>query len=379
MRKNQVMCRRRRSGAVLIYVSIAGVAMMALCSLAVDLGRYEFAHSSMYNAAVAAARAGASALGKSGATTTTITSAVNAVATSNTVDGQPITTSMVTIQYIKWTDKSNFTVESAANFSQANAIRVYVSYNVPLTFAQIIGLSSKQAVEHSTAEVITQVATPFVYASGDVWLAGEPAGTNGSQADPNYTSLHAVEDHQYPYDIAGPPGTNTNGTLATTSNYSTYQPYSSPIQVGFTVTPGATITITNTSGTASYDHDTAAYLDPTGTGGGSTQSSQGNAAAHGIAEHGISDASMPLEAHECSVLGQFAAGQHRDAAPRAGFQHTDRARLCRTSAEASANVLRRRWSDQFFQATGNRRTAQCDPAVHGNNGRMGMEQQRWRF
>src|SRR5436305_1588474 len=143
MRSKYVVSRRRRSGVALIYVAIVGVAMMALCSLAVDLGRYEYAHSSMYNASCAAARAGAAALGKSGATTTSVTNAVNAVATSNKVDGQLITTAMVTIQYIKWTDKSNFVIESAGNFSQADAVRVYISYSVPLTFAQVLGLSSK--------------------------------------------------------------------------------------------------------------------------------------------------------------------------------------------------------------------------------------------
>ena len=293
---------RQRRGAALIYVVLVVIAMVGLCSLAVDLGRYEVAHSQVYNAAVAAARAGAAAMAQSGATASSITTAATNAATNNTVDGQSITSSMVTVVFVKWNSATRTgTVKSAANFDKANSVRVYVTYTVPLAFAQVIGLSSKKAVEFSTAEVVTQVDTPYVVATGNPWLAGEPAGTQGSQPDPGFTTTHGNTDHQYKYDIAGTPGQDTNGDPATTSTYGSYEPYTSPVQIAFTVVPGSTITISNTSGSVSWDHGTAPFSDATGNTGQTGTSS--NAAANGIAEHGIADVTMPLGSMAAVFLG----------------------------------------------------------------------------
>jgi hypothetical protein len=278
--------------------------MMAFTSLAVDLGRYEIAHTQLYNAAVSAARAGAAAI-PYGASA--VTAAADADATQNTVDGQAITNAMVTVQYIKWTNASNYTIESTANFAQANAVRVTITYTVPLLFAQVIGYANKSASEFSTAELSIQTASPYVYATGNPWLAGEPAGTHASQADPNYTSLHGNSDHQYPYDVAGTPGKNTDGSSATATSYNTVEPTSSPVQLGFKVTPGATILVTNVSGSSSYDHGTPVYLDATGN-QGSSPYIVSNAAANGVSEHGISDASMPAGSANALFLQSNSAG-----------------------------------------------------------------------
>ena len=291
---------RNRRGAALVYVVIALVAMIGLCSLAVDLGRYEEAHSQAYNAAAAAARAGAAAMALSGSTSTSVTTAATNAATNKSLDGQPVTSAMVTVKFVKWNDATHTgTAESAANYSQANAVSVYISYNVPLPFAQVLGLSSKKAVEFSTAEVSVQVDTPYVVATGNPWLAGEPAGTTASQPDPGWSSSSPNSDHRYQYDIAGTPGNDTNGGAASTSTYSSYEPYTSPVQIAFTVTPGSTITITNTSGTVSWDHNTTPFSDPTGNSGGNGNSD--DAKANGVAEHGIADVTMPLG----SMVGVF--------------------------------------------------------------------------
>src|SRR5580693_534784 len=90
--------RSRRSGIALVYVVVVVSAMMGFCSLAVDLGRYQSAHQQLYNAALAAARAGAAAMAKSGSTTTTVSSAATAVAGENFVDGQSIPSGDVTVE-----------------------------------------------------------------------------------------------------------------------------------------------------------------------------------------------------------------------------------------------------------------------------------------
>ena len=284
MRGRQCMPRNRRSGVALVYVVVIMSALMAFCSLAVDLGRYHTAHQELYNAAVAAARAGAAAMAKSGSTTSTVSSAATTVATENYIDGQSIPSGDVTVEYLNWTSASTYTVESAANYASANSVRVTISYDVPLMFARVLGITTKTAREVSVAKVVVNTDTPTVYATGDIWLSNEPNGTTGSQADPNYTSLHAVEDHQYPHDIAGTPGHNAAGSLSSSGNYGT------SIKIGFNVVPGATVTISNVSGTVSWDHDTAPSSDATGNSG--TTGNYNNAKANGVAEHGISDSTM---------------------------------------------------------------------------------------
>src|ERR1700680_636262 len=112
---------RRRSGVALVYVIVIMGAMMGFCSLAVDLGRYHTAHQELYNAAVSAARAGAAAMARSGSTSSTVSTAASAVATQNYIDGQSIPSNNVTVENLKWTSAGNYTVESSANFGQANS------------------------------------------------------------------------------------------------------------------------------------------------------------------------------------------------------------------------------------------------------------------
>ncbi|HET6248211.1 MAG TPA: TadG family pilus assembly protein [Tepidisphaeraceae bacterium] len=290
--------RRDRRGAALVYVCVIMLAMMGLASLSVDLGRYECAHVQLHSAADAAARTAALALSKSGATASSVTTAATTVATANTADGQQITSSMVTVQLITWNDTTH-TGAIASGISTANAVRVYLSYSVPTVFAQVLGVTSKMAVESSTAELVKQVDTPTVYATGNPWLAGEPAGTLGSQPDPNWSATSPNPDHRYKNDIAGTPGTDTNGGTESTSTYASYEPYNSPAKIAFTVTPGATVTITNTSGIVQWDHGTSPNTDPSGNSG--TNPSYDDAASGGISEHGMADVTMPLG----SMVGVF--------------------------------------------------------------------------
>ena len=198
---------------------------------------------------------------------------------------------MVTVSYGKW-NGTTFAAKAASKYGNCNAVKVTIAYNVPLVFAQVLGLANKTASKTSIAEEVVSVDTPYVAATGNPWLAGEPTGTQGSQPDPNFTTVHGSSDHQYKYDLAGPYGKNTNGATATASTYNTYETYASPVQIAFTVTPGSRVTITNTSGSTSYDYQTPAFSDATGNTGGTGNTK--NAAANGVSEHGIADAYMPL-------------------------------------------------------------------------------------
>jgi Flp pilus assembly protein TadG len=286
---------RRRRGVALVYLAIIMVAMMALASLGVDLGRYEMVQAQIYNAAMAAARAGANDKAGGGTSTTTPATAL-AVATDNQVDGQQITSGMVTVSYGNWSG-TTFTSYTSGNYSNVNcnAVQVKISYNVPLVFAQVLGLANKTATKTSVATESVSVDTPYVYATGNPWLAGEPTGTQASQPDARYGKA----GHLYKYDYAGTAGKDTHGTAVTSTSYNSYEPYASPVQVAFTVTPGSRITLTNTSGSASQDYLTAAYSDATGNTG--TTNVEDDASANGVSEHGISDAFMPV----CSMAGVF--------------------------------------------------------------------------
>jgi len=293
---------RRRSGVVLVYVAIVMVAMMAFTSLAVDLGRYEVAHSQLYDAALAASRAGALSMSQSGSTAAGVTTAATTVATGNTVDGQPITSGMVAVTFVNWNSSTRTgTAVLTSNYSQANAVSVSITYTVPTVFAQVLGLTGKAATEYSTTEYIQSIDNPYVIATGNPWLAGEPTGTTASQPDPNWKASPVNPEHRYKYDIAGPVGKNTNGGTATQSTYASYEPYSSPVQVSFTVTPGSTITLTNASGASYIDYDNTWSDNADGTSGTSQLWCQDDAKSNGVSEHGIADVTAPTG----SIIGVF--------------------------------------------------------------------------
>ena len=125
-------------------------------------------------------------------------------------------------------------------------------------------------------------------------VAFRRAGRHARQPDPNYAGYQVDKDHSYYDDVAGTPGANM-------ANFSSTEPSASPIQIAFNVVPGATITITNTSGLVSYDHDTAVFVDPTGNGG--TTWICDDAKSGGVSEHGIADATMPIGSLNAVFLG----------------------------------------------------------------------------
>jgi Flp pilus assembly protein TadG len=254
--------------------------LTGLCSLAVDYGRYQMCKTQLQRAADCGARAGALNLVSSASAAI---SAATAVTDANYVDAYNISSNSnvtVSVQLLDWVSSSNYTVLSSGNYTLANAVRVTVTYTVPLNFGAVLGYSSKVATRSSTAMLTTNSATVSVTGNSNPWLAGEPKGTQASQPDPNWDGQDVVWDHPWEYDIAGPiGGSNAEG-----------EPYESPPEVGIPITPGAVITLTNASGLGSWDRATPPFSSPAG----DTGDIEDDAASKGVGEHGISDVTMPL-------------------------------------------------------------------------------------
>jgi Flp pilus assembly protein TadG len=285
---------RRRSGLALIYMGMCLFTLLAICSLAVDFGRWEMCKTELQRAADAAARAGALALRFS---PTTALSTATSVAGGNYVDNTKISSNSnvsVTVQLEDYISATDIVVLSSGSYSLANAVNVTISYNVPLVFGSTIGISHKEASRSSTSMLNKVSQTIFAPANGDPWLAGEPTGTQGSQPDPNWAGQGVNSIHPWKYDIAGPVG----GSLADGERYS------SPAQLSINITPGAIIAITNVSGSGNYNDNIAGS---SGTANGQIDGYMApiydDAASNGVSEHGIADVSMPLNSMVAVFLG----------------------------------------------------------------------------
>jgi len=300
---------KRRSGVILIVTILAMTVLIGIVALAVDLGRYQVVETQLLRTCEAAARAGVANL--SSGTTTSTTAAKN-LAALDIADGTYVNSSnaTITIQYLNWTSSSNYTIESGATGS--NAMKVTISESVPMLFAEILGFPKLTATESATALITTYTETPYVNATGNPWLAGEPNGTEASQPDPGYFDVPQPSDHKWEYDTAGPNGTD---------NPTTGEPYGTPVQLTIPVTPGSTIELTNVTGLASNDYAWAANTDANGDDGGTYYNYNDAAATNGDgddpgytgtgnansasdatgSEHGMSNTDMPLN----SIVGVF--------------------------------------------------------------------------
>jgi Flp pilus assembly protein TadG len=281
---------KRTRGMAMIYVLVSMTAMLGFCSLAVDLGRVQMVKTELRRAADAAARAACASLA-SGATKSSIRTVAANMAAANSADGTSVAiTKNTDVELINWVGPGNFSVVNSVN--QANGVRVYcrrtkaTSNAVSLTFASVLGASTCDVTASSIAVNQTNTSTQTIGGHSNPWLAGEPTGTTASVPDAGYPSA----THPWKYDIAGP-----NGGSAGSG-----EPYDSPVQVGFNVSPGATITFTNTSGDVSNVPTGSPNYDPTGN-NGSGVSIYNNDASNGVSEHGMSDVWAPLN----SFLGVF--------------------------------------------------------------------------
>jgi len=130
-----------------VYVAIVLVAVMAIASLAVDLGRAQCAKTELHRAAYAAARYGATGIDDG----TAITKAI-AAAADNLVDGTPLVLDNNLPGNPKDVEVGNFdptlTPRFSATRTPANAVRVTARRTaergtaIPLLFARVVGSKS---------------------------------------------------------------------------------------------------------------------------------------------------------------------------------------------------------------------------------------------
>jgi Flp pilus assembly protein TadG len=309
---------RRHSGMAMIYVVITIVALMGFTSFAVDLGRYQTCKTELRRAADAAARAAVASIPLG---TSLATSAATNMAANDKADGLVLnsTNATVTVTFLHWTSSTNHSVTSGVT-SSTNAVRVTIQHTVPLLFGQVVGISSKSAVESSTAALVQiQQTTQSVSAQSNLWLSGAPKGTLGSEPDGGYSSAA----HPYKYDVAGDPSiaygqpggpgsavaadySSTGGKVEST-DYNNEQLYNSIQQFTLTVTPGSVIQVSNVSGTANNQGEFTGGGSGTTTADGSDSGTYAiysdDAANPGLAqgslttagsEHGISNIETPI-------------------------------------------------------------------------------------
>jgi hypothetical protein len=282
---------RSRRGIALAYVGISFCAFAGIVSLAVDYGRWEMCKTQLQLAADAGARAGALTLASS---YSTASSEATLVAGKNYVDTLPISSNAtLLVQMLNWTSATNYTVLSPANYSQANAVRVTVSYTVPLTFGSIIGISTKPASASATAMMAVSSQSAYVGANGNIWLAGEPTGTQASFTSSEWEGQNVNPAHPWQYDIAGPVGEKAADG----------EPYESPTQSSISLVQGALIEVSNVSGSGNIQPgDTYGNAQGEENGVVNTPSDNWNHST-GYEEHGIADVTMPEDAVMAVFLG----------------------------------------------------------------------------
>jgi Flp pilus assembly protein TadG len=337
MRKPIIHSRHR--GMSMLYIVVALVAMLGFCSFAVDLGRVETAKTELRRAADAAARAGAANIPMG---SSAVQNAAIAMAAANKCDGASVVISASNVEVGIW-NKSSGTFSTSGNADnittfnavQISALRTKANGNpIPLLFGQILGANTCNVTATSVAALIstTTPITQYVSAHGNPWLAGEPKGTLGSEPDNGYQPSN--DDHPWKYDIANPgkvdtaSNTYTDSSKVESSDYSTGEPWGSP--VAYSVTPGAVIQISVPTTGSGSTATNMGLLDNTGNGVNTTAdgNDNGNTAiysddaanpslAQGTvttsgSEHGISNIATPLNSLNGVFLDQSSSTQGAD-------------------------------------------------------------------
>jgi len=322
-----------------VYVILTLVAMLSFCSLAVDWGRVQTSKTELRRAVDAAARAGAACLPQG---LSSIRTEAISIAGSNNVNGAALTLTNSNIQMGIWNKSTGVfsSSGSADNVTTYQAVQVQVPANqvkIPLLFGTMIGMSTCSVTATSVAALVAEpsTTTQFVSAHGDPWLAGEPAGTQGSVPDPGYDSPSKNTTHPWKSDVANPaavaaavaaagssgnytPPTEPSSTKLYTTDYSGSEPYGSPSAFQLTLTPGSIVTVSILDNSNNLSNNQgflnggtgSVYADGTGTSGGSTSSYSDDAANPGLpqsstttsgTEHGLSNIIIPIN----SVVGVF--------------------------------------------------------------------------
>lgn len=257
---------KRTRGVVIYYMTFAMVALCAICSLGVDLGRVQVTKAELQRAADSASRAAAAELPD---INSAIAFAVQ-YAKSNSADGTPITLDpSADIEFGKWDPtKAKFTKLGGGAVSNMNAVHVTLRRTasrgtaVPLLFAKVIGRNSCDATVHSYAMLIPKLdVDQNVPGTANPFLAGMPKGAVASLNNP----------HNSP-DFAGNSG----------------NPKQSPLAVDMPLVEGDALTFDSIDGVVRHDPNLADF-SPDGELSDIGHNTNGS-------ENGISDVTAPINA-----------------------------------------------------------------------------------
>lgn len=221
---------RRRHGISLVYAVLVMVALLGLCSFAVDYGRMRVARTQLQMAADAAAMYGITGIKTSIATAQS--RAVSAAA-DNKSDGTSVALSTNDIELGTW-DPGTRTFTALAGNARlgATAMRVTTRTDVPTVFAAALGRNSI-SIQTSAIATLGRAFNPQVNAVACPWLAGMPNGSSVAAS-----------------------GGNTQASVA---------PAQSPYAVsGLNITPGEHLTIRLSNGTTGWGDGSAGQFGPDG-------------------------------------------------------------------------------------------------------------------
>ena len=100
--------------------------------------------------------------------------AATSVTDANYVDAYAISSNSkvtVSVQLLDWVSSSNYTILSSGNYTLANAVRVTVTYTVPLNFGVVIGYGKQMRRSRSATVMLTTGAAPPFRSPGTPILA----------------------------------------------------------------------------------------------------------------------------------------------------------------------------------------------------------------
>jgi Flp pilus assembly protein TadG len=175
-----------RRGIALLWAVVALTALLAMASLAVDLGRARMAKAELQDVADAAARTAALSMqqGASSARASAI-----ALAASSRVDGAAMDLRDSDVTFGSWNNGTFTPVASESNLSNANAVRVVTSRSsargnaVPLLLASAFGHKTIDVNATSTVVANTnQSVDTTVDGVMNLWFAGQNSSATANYA-----------------------------------------------------------------------------------------------------------------------------------------------------------------------------------------------------
>jgi hypothetical protein len=183
---------------MLIWMSVAFVALLLFVSLGVDLGRAQLAKTQLQQACDAAARYGAGGLAGG---VSVVQSRVTTAASDNRIDGTPLSINTASdLEFGLWDSTTRtFTVLTGSDRYGATAIRVTgrrtAARNSAITtpFAAILG---RRNIDLTAVAIATYGRPRNIATPGDAspWLAGMPSGSTIAATGGNPTSARAPDN-----------------------------------------------------------------------------------------------------------------------------------------------------------------------------------------